>query len=266
MSFTLSKYIWAVRRFSDWEKYFLGKVRETSLPLELTLRKSGIRVLVPDDFLMVIFKEIFLQDFYQMSLLTETLPERPTVVDIGANVGYFDLCLLDYRPEGRVFSYEPIPANVEVIQRQIDLNPNLSSRITVNQMAVTGSEQGPIELFLEEGGTGNSVTASIFSDFESHNRAKIEVPSTYLSQILTSNQIETIDLLKLDCEGAEYPILYEAEAEILQRVRQIAMEVHQFDEDRRNCQALERYLTSHGFNCKSDVTFNGCYYLQALRD
>ena len=36
----------------------------------------------------------------------------------------------------------------------------------------------------------------------------MEVPCTTLREIMESNHLEHVDLLKMDCEGAEYEILY----------------------------------------------------------
>ena len=52
-----------------------------------------------------------------------------------------------------------------------------------------------------------------------------KVPLRTLSSLIREQGLEQIDLLKLDCEGAEWDILPEAEL-ILPRIRQICMEFH----------------------------------------
>ena len=50
--------------------------------------------------------------------------------------------------------------------------------------------------------------------------------STTLEQIYSDGEIEQCDLLKIDCEGAEYEILFGASSELLDRTRRMALEYH----------------------------------------
>ena len=52
------------------------------------------------------------------------------------------------------------------------------------------------------------------------------VDCTTLPDIFEKQKLEKIDLLKLDCEGAEVEILKTVSDELLHRIRQIVMEIH----------------------------------------
>jgi hypothetical protein len=54
----------------------------------------------------------------------------------------------------------------------------------------------------------------------------LEVPSTSLDAIFAEREIEQCDLLKMDCEGAEYEILFAASDDTLRRIRRIVLEYH----------------------------------------
>ena len=110
-----------------------------------------------------------------------------------------------------------------------------------------------------EGAT--SVTASVFADFAAENQRSVRVPAVALSEVL--RPIGAVSLLKLDCEGSEYPILYETPPELLRNVRAIAMEAHELDTDRRNPRAVTSYLESLGYRCSAVVAPNGCTALFA---
>ena len=83
---------------------------------------------------------------------------------------------------------------------------------------------------------------------EDESRAeRITVHCTTLAEILETNRLEQVDLLKMDIEGAEYEFLYAAPPACFERIREIRMEYHDLDEDRRNVASLKRFLTGQGF-------------------
>lgn len=56
-----------------------------------------------------------------------------------------------------------------------------------------------------------------------------------------------IHILKLDCEGAEYDILYCLNQEQLNAIAFITMETHQIDNELRNRDALVSWLHERGW-------------------
>jgi hypothetical protein len=54
----------------------------------------------------------------------------------------------------------------------------------------------------------------------------------------------------MDCEGAEYDILYNCPLDYLQRIDQIAMEVHNGEKENQNIEALEAFLRERGFSTR----------------
>ncbi len=74
------------------------------------------------------------------------------------------------------------------------------------------------------------------------------IPCTTLENILTTNNLPVIDLLKLDCEGAEFEILYQSHNSTLARITNIKMEYHNNPlEATQNITALTEFLTARGF-------------------
>ena len=74
------------------------------------------------------------------------------------------------------------------------------------------------------------------------------VPSTTLERIFLDNHVENCQLLKLDCEGAEYEILFDTSREILNRIQNISMEYHQVPE--YTISDLTKYLKDIGFDVR----------------
>jgi hypothetical protein len=68
-----------------------------------------------------------------------------------------------------------------------------------------------------------------------------------LDELFSRFQFESCRLLKLDCEGAQYGILYAARAQTLAGIDEINMEYH-VGINRHRPEELSRFLRSHGFS------------------
>ena len=112
----------------------------------------------------------------------------------------------------------------------------------------------------------NTVVSSIFSTFNKLNQKKITVPAQSLTSVIEENGIEKIDLLKLDCEGSEYDIIYATDATVLKKAQMMVIEVHQIDDARNNLKSLDQYLQSLGYDTHSMPVQEGSYYLEAIKN
>ena len=192
------------------------------------------------------------------------LPPKPVIVDIGANAGYFNIMLFSKIKEATVYAYEPIPVNYQLFSNNIALNPGLEKKIHLYNKAVVGTPQESVELYMEHD-ADNSVIASVYSDFDHQNKYSIKVPAISLAEIINGNRLQQIDLLKVDCEGSEYPIIYETPQELWSRIKRLTIEVHNLDNDQRNTDYLGRFLEQQGFAVSSQPAHTNCYALNAVR-
>ena len=254
-----------VRNVENWPSYFVHKQSSTFRPTRFVTRGAGLSFDVPTRELYLVFKEIFLTDFYSFQTWIDQLPSVPIVIDVGANAGYFNMLLLSRRPDAKIYAYEAIESNVRLFQKNIEINPIIGDKIQLFHRAVTGKPMDTITLY-KEADADNSVTASVFNDFETHNLTSVTVEAISLSQILEENKLDHVDFLKLDCEGSEYPILYESPKDIWKKVRKIFLEVHNLDASTRNFDFIKNFLESEGYHVSSDLARNGCYALYAQRN
>ncbi|GAA0529341.1 FkbM family methyltransferase [Chitinophaga japonensis] len=259
---TLAKYANLIRNISNWHLYFSRKFNVPYNKLVFHIRNKGISFTTPAKSLYLVFKEIFLADVYNMDQLAAALPEHPVVIDIGGNAGYFSLFLLSRKKQARIYAYEAIAANCALFARHLDMNPPLKSMVQLHHKAVTGSPQATVTLHLETP-EENSVTASVYNDFTKDNTYTAKVPCISLSEILFSNNLVKVDLVKVDCEGSEYPIIYETAPQLWEKIDRMAIEVHNLDGEKRNVASLGAYLTSVGFTWNNYELENGCYMLFA---
>jgi FkbM family methyltransferase len=68
--------------------------------------------------------------------------------------------------------------------------------------------------------------SSLAEEIQSGDGMSISVPSLSIADMFEKYQIDQCDLLKMDCEGAEYEIILNLNIAILNRVARIVMEYH----------------------------------------
>ncbi|MBD2751945.1 FkbM family methyltransferase [Spirosoma validum] len=211
-----------------------------------------------------LFKELFMEDVYEIDELVDDLPTAPVVIDIGANVGFFDIQLLSKIDKATIYAYEPVPANVKTLQQTLRQNPRLEQSVHLFSMAVTGQPLAQLELFAEAE-ENNQVVASAFSNFHENNSKKITVPCVTLTDIIQENGLQAIDLLKMDCEGSEYDIMYHTSPELIKRIRKMMIEVHDLDKEDKNIKAFNQYVQSLGYTTNYSPINSFCYALEATQ-
>jgi FkbM family methyltransferase len=229
--------------------------------LEIVTRGNALRFDVPTRELYLVFKEIFLTDFYSVRELVRALPPEPVVIDVGANAGYFGMMLFSQLGGARMYAFEPIEENHRIYAANIARNPELGGRITLRGLAVTGTPAENVELFADA--SGASVTASVFPGFDCHNTRRVRASAVTLADVLREHQLDRVDLLKLDCEGSEYSIIYGSPRRLWPLIDTIVLEAHELDRERRNVRALQHYLEGLGYRCSTQGARNGCHELLA---
>lgn len=99
---------------------------------------------------------------------------------------------------------------------QYDPDPAVKGRYRFSRMAVCGQD-GELELYKND-----NASASVLPMYD-QNRYRVRC--SRLSSLMRQNGHQRIDLLKVDVEGAEYPIIEEITSRNLD-VRQLAVEFH----------------------------------------
>ncbi|MEX2150265.1 MAG: FkbM family methyltransferase [Steroidobacteraceae bacterium] len=131
--------------------------------------------------------------------------KSPVVLDVGANVGVYSREVARVNPSAKVFAFEPHPLAFERLASNLGSDGNFR----LYNYAL-GAQAGGSTLYDRESGNGSS-HASIFreviEDFH-HARAKgYNIEMHTLDQFVEENQLERIDLLKIDTEGYELDVL-----------------------------------------------------------
>ncbi len=174
--------------------------------------------------------------------ISRPIPERPVIIDIGANAGFFTMFVASRFPRARILAYEPMEINFRQLQKNVNLNRG--HYITCFNQAVSG-ESGTISLNFDP---GDSFTTGA-TIFDRHNKSfnKIRVACVTIPEIFQTQNLEFCDFLKMDCEGAEYDILYNCPGNYLKRIFQMALEVHRGPYRGQDVHSLGHYLEEYGF-------------------
>ncbi|MGD0453144.1 MAG: FkbM family methyltransferase [Solirubrobacteraceae bacterium] len=135
-------------------------------------------------------------------LFAATLRPGMAVIDVGAHIGYFSLVAATrVGPTGRVWSFEPDPANRASLERNVEAN-EMGDRVSVVPLAVT-SVVGQSALYRVASDTGSS---TVYPQAEAGDEP-IVVTTTSLDVWAASEGWPPIGLVKMDAEGAEGGVL-----------------------------------------------------------
>lgn len=201
---TLLRRWWIARRFGV---RFHG-MSKSRLPPTIRFGELTRPMCIPDDPMFVAdFANVVLDDDYGLRRLT-TAPR--TIVDIGANIGIFSAYARGLFPQATIHAYEPSPQTADLFRR------NASDPLTTLYVEGVSGRAGRARM-VELGASNLARTASADDG---------DIVLTPFAQVL-ERAGGSIDMLKLDCEGAEWDFM--SDPGLFARVGAIRMEYHLVD-------------------------------------
>lgn len=144
------------------------------------------------------------------------VPPNGRVLDVGAHIGTFALPAAKFLPDGEVFACEPEAASARVYRANAALNGIRNARLL--ECAV-GSQTGEITLYEADEHWASSTVATV-------KGRPVQVQCLSLHDLMFEVGWSSFDLLKMNCEGAEYDILTNTPATDLACFRVIFSEMH----------------------------------------
>lgn len=165
--------------------------------------------------------EIFVLGAYNMHL------PRPTcLVDVGMNVALASLLFATRPFIDEIHAFEPFETTRARGFANIALNPDLAGKIQVNPFGL-GDQDGEVTLLIEDNGDSGGLATR---DYEGGSPVQIEMRDAAgaLAPIIHSARERGLDVvLKIDCEGSEFPIFQSlAAAGLFSKVRGLMVEWH----------------------------------------
>lgn len=187
----------------------------------------------------ILFHDLFIRKDYQPT--PEFVIRRDwTVLDIGANMGFFACPAAISAHEGRVIAVEPLTAYTDVLRGNIKRN-NLTN-VAVIQAAAAANSRDRIPLFTWHTKFGELKTGSPRKDV----KVSTEVAQGMsMSDIFERGKIERCHLMKVDIEGTEYALFESTPDYIWRKIDRVVMETHPMSG--KNVADLGTILRAHGF-------------------
>lgn len=109
-------------------------------------------------------------------------------------------------PTGRVYSFEFLPENLAIYKRNLEINPELQSRVELIENPIW-SKAGE-EMAVNANGPGTRLKPGEIGS------GKMKFRTESIDHLLESGRISKVDFIKMDIEGAELPALKGAEKTI----------------------------------------------------
>jgi FkbM family methyltransferase len=237
-------------KIENWPKFLLAYLGFQNKPGAFVMR-DGTKILTGEAVDAVTLMVVFIRQEYGK------VPEDSVVIDIGANIGVFTVYAASTTRNTTVYAFEPMEHNYKILRDNIRIN-SLEKRIHSFELGVA-AHAGERKLYLG----GGSPYHSLYSENDTENSVTIDCIS--LPEIFDQQGLQRCDLLKLDCEGAEFEILYSTPEEYMQRINRIRLEYHDLDNSRNNIRELKHYLESKGFKETTRVHvatgyWNNCWF------
>lgn len=255
LSHKVNRYSSLVSHFKNWPQFLFFKMSARD-SFQFKLR-NDFNIDVPrkmlPPFKESFFDRIYLKHFPEGKLNTST----PTIIDVGANVGYFSLFMLSQFPKAKVVAFEPMPFNYDQLSAYKESYPGMDW--TLENKAVSSNRDG-ITLFSSTL-DGFSTMASVFNDEGKGEEIKVE--TVIFSDVLKTHDLDHVDLMKLDCEGSEYAILYGMSDDQFALVDNFCIETHPGQSGNQNHDSLVDFLKSKNYELVDQMNFDGTGYIWA---
>lgn len=209
--------------------------------VEVELPAQGVRFRARGPMDLWSLKETFLDRFYEV--YGTPVQDGWCMIDIGGGIGDFTVFAAHRRPNARVYAFEPTPESFALLEE--NLHRNKVTNVQAYGEAVWSST-GSLAIDTTTGEPGQYISRQ---PGESTPVGRVQVPSVSLEDLFNRLGLERCDLMKMDCEGAEYPILFNAPEAVLSRIQRLVMETHD-NVSKHSHHDLARFLSERGFHVK----------------
>jgi FkbM family methyltransferase len=230
--------------------------RQTSRRLSMrriTLGDLDVSAIDRDDGdVRYIYDEVFGAQIYHHAEMR--LPERPTIVDVGANIGIYALwAQRRYRPRA-IHCYEASPRTFACLQDNVArlIDPQATMVAAFNRaIAATAGRKlvlhqstriSGISTLLEPRTVGWIAKAAAEDYLETH-----EVTTSTLSAEIAANALAAVDILKIDVEGYFLEVLKGIAPADQAKIRNVVVEIDYLPETGIRVDEAEGMLRAMGY-------------------
>ena len=203
------------------------------------------------DFL---YSEIYLEEVYTSNGIE--LKEDSVVVDAGANIGLFSVYVLEKLSKSRVYAFEPSRETFKILSEN---TKQYSDRCKIFEVGLSNKEEdatfysypdfSTFSTFYPDNLGGDKSRMENVVDSKSAEKALVAKEEicklVTLSSMIERENIKRIDLLKMDVQRAELPVLEGIKDEDWPKIKQIAFELHHIGEEQTR--KIDQILAEKGY-------------------
>ncbi|RSN18185.1 FkbM family methyltransferase [Streptomyces sp. WAC 05977] len=213
-----------------------------------------------------LYREIFVERSYLRDGFPDSAPE--VIFDIGANIGMASMFFAQTFPDAFIVAAEPAPEpfaaltenfrrhvrggvthNVALADgegtRRLGYYPNATAESGF--YADQDSETELARRLLVERGLSPAQAEAVAES--RHKLSYIDCRTTTVSALMREHSVDHVDLLKIDVEKSEIEVLAGIEEPDWGRIRNVVMEIHDFDDRLHQVLTL---LKERGFTCETE--------------
>jgi FkbM family methyltransferase len=246
----LFKAMRAIRNWNDYVSLYFGKIKSEHVILE-TRNGIKIRLRVNSTDLMA-FTHVWLLKEYERPGFE--IKDNDTIIDIGGHIGLFALYSSQFCKSGKIYCFEPIKENFDMLKSNIELN-HISNIIPTN--TAVSKDDGMVTIYLNEDEAGHSMYVT--------GTKSVQAKSISLQTIFDSNNIDSCDFLKLDCEGEEYAIMDSLPSTYYEKIKKMCIEYHFVDTKPQLLEKLIKKLETFSYDIKTRMILSDIGFLYAKK-
>jgi len=152
------------------------------------------------------------------SSINEFLPTgKMNIIDIGAHIGTFSILSASKYPDAKIYAFDPFPETYSLLERNIISNK--IQQVHTYSYALSNKNESR-KLFLSD---ENWEHSTINSD----SNKSIVVEGKRLDTFIEEEKIRLVDLIKFNCEGAEFEILKSISNETFKKIKMMVILFHE---------------------------------------
>jgi len=230
---------------SNWPSFFADLVRvRIGLRTKTTVYKlrdgTKFNIHAKSKGLNYVFYTVYIKSEYD-GLEKFEIQKNDTIIDIGAHLGFFTVKAAKKAVNGKIYAFEPFSMHFKLLESNIKQN-SLKNVKYFNSALFDNTGELTFYYALE----GDPEDTSLFKIDPSKKIYEETVKSISLNDFFIQEKLETCDFMKIDCEGAEYSILMNADNSTLKKIQKIAMEWHRFSNE-QDPRKLAEFLKENKF-------------------
>ncbi len=209
------------RMLFDYSKFIcdrdIQKIEITDNSVVMTSRKLGIKIICDEqDYRIAPVEILNFQEYEKQDsdMIFRLVNDKDTLLDIGANIGWYSIGLSKAKNNLNIHAFEPIPKTYEYLVANVRLNGLTNIHIHKHGLS---NETSEVPFYYYPEGSGNASMSNLAANM---NSIEIKLQVIPLDFFVKRHGIDKVDFIKCDVEGAEL-LVFQGGRDTIQRDKPI---------------------------------------------